>query len=221
MLLIGRLMPEQITVRTGFAKRLVALPAPLPERKRHRAVRMPFLDSLYDPDHYFIRKMRILPALKNNRMQAEAVAFVGAGQNLLFREAVTVTFAVASSDSAVETVVFTEVADLDQSPYKDFIPVYGFPQTDGFGSEVFRRFRGPVCEKEFIFLRSERMLAHQAFREFSFLLLHNNFLPVQKSRLPIPDKRLHQTFSTLFPNELSVFRKVPQVRYRDRLHRDP
>ena len=63
MYLIRRLVPQQITIRTGIEKSLITRPLLLSNAKRQCTIRKALLDGCYKIADTFMRKITLLAAL--------------------------------------------------------------------------------------------------------------------------------------------------------------
>ena len=76
------------------------------------------------------------------------MAFLCTGNDLLRGEPVTLAVSVASSDTAVEAVIFTYIADLDQAPDIDRAAVDFFPDGSGAGRQAGGSLFGTMIDQE-------------------------------------------------------------------------
>ena len=88
------LVPQQITVGSGFIETLIALSRTLPDRKRHSTIRMRGLDVRNDPAEAIVSVMWILASLEDERPEPELISLVTACEYLLVRQPIPVTLAV-------------------------------------------------------------------------------------------------------------------------------
>ena len=113
MRLVCGLVPQQIPVCAGVKHPLIIAGAVFAERKRNGAVRI-FLPDGGNHAADAVHRENAFAALKHKRAEAERIAFGTAAENLLVRQNVAFTGAVAPADAAVQTVVPAHVADFNQ-----------------------------------------------------------------------------------------------------------
>ena len=124
-------VPQQITVGPGGKEQTVALFAAFAERKRHSAVGVRGFELVDQIAQKVVGRRAVFTPLQNERAKAEAVALVGAVENLRFRQPVAVGAPVAAADPAIVAVVFANVADLNQHADKDAVAVDLFAYAHG------------------------------------------------------------------------------------------
>ena len=118
------LVPEQVALRPGPEKGLIALPGPLSDGEGHRAVGVPgpdLRDQVADP---LIRIIRVLSPLQDQGPKAQPVAVFTAAKDPVPVQAVAVRLPVGPADAAVIAVVFTIVRKLDQAAQVDLPAVF-------------------------------------------------------------------------------------------------
>ena len=133
---IRRLMTQQIPVSAGIEPRLVGLPAPLADRKRHGRVRVVLFQGPHDIRDHLVRIERVLPALKDEGAKSEFMSLVRAKKDLLLCETVPLALRVSGADTAVEAVVPAVVGKFDQAAQIYLIAVILRPADPGLFKEV-------------------------------------------------------------------------------------
>ena len=123
MILIRRLMAEEIPARTGPVKSLIALPAFFTDAERHHHVRVKSLYTLNDPADHLLRIILILPALKNGRQETELIPPAGTGNNLLRIKPEAPDTGIPAPYPAVITVIPAVIRKLDQPAQEYLLPV--------------------------------------------------------------------------------------------------
>ena len=119
MLRIRRFMTQQITVGAGVIKSPVAFVRTLSDRKSEGTVRVAVFYGPDDIREYFVGIVTVLAALQHEGTEAEPVALVAAGKDLLFRQAVAGSILVASPYPAVIAVVSAVISELYKPPQID------------------------------------------------------------------------------------------------------
>ena len=153
----GRLVAQQVAVRARLAQARKALVAPLTQGQRHRAVRIARLDRAHNVLNPFVGEESVLAALHHERAKAQRVALLAAGQNVVLPKPVARAACVAAADSAVQAVVFADVADLDQPADEHAVAVGLPPNRIRAPGQQRRRFRVPPVDQLRIFLQAQRM----------------------------------------------------------------
>ena len=123
MLLIGRLMPEEIAVGTRLKKQAVGFLRSFSERQRNRAVREALPDFRNQSGQVSIRKLRIFPALQDKCPEAEFISLPAAFEDFLLCQTVAADARAAVADAAVKAVISAVVADFQKTAYIDVRPV--------------------------------------------------------------------------------------------------
>ena len=134
-------MPQQIPVRACVKHSLIAVFVPLSDRKRERGIRMSFLDPSYDPDHPFIRIIRIFSSLQHNRPESELISRVRTRNDLVFRQAVSLRVAVAGADPAVSAVIPAVIGIFNQAAQIYILAVDALTHLSCFLGQVRVKFR--------------------------------------------------------------------------------
>ena len=120
---IGSLMPQQITIRAGVIKRLIALAAALAQREGNGAIREFPANGTHERDHTIIGETRVLSSLQHKGAKAECVTLLTALKNLLLAQSIPFRFSVASANAAVIAVIPAKVRNLDQAAQKNGLSV--------------------------------------------------------------------------------------------------
>ena len=169
---VRRLVAEEIPVRPGVKQPPVACPAPLPQGEGHGAVGPPFLHGPDEGAENVVGIVPVLPSLEHKGPEAQGVALGAAGQDVLGGEAVAVGGPVAPADAAVIAVVFAEVADLDEAPGEDLVPVPPPPLRHGQLRQAGRGLRGAGLDQLGVLLRGEGARRRQLADEGVQALIH-------------------------------------------------
>ncbi len=109
---VGRLNPQEVAVSAGFAIGLIHLARLLAHGERHSHVER--LDSADEIAHPVHRQDVRLARLKYHGAIAEGTSGFGAGENLLWLQAVARQAAVIAAETTVEAVALADVGELDQ-----------------------------------------------------------------------------------------------------------
>ena len=78
---------------------------------------MPLLDTPHNVSYSPIRKASVLASLKHKCAKSQYISFIGASQNLILCQTVSVNVAVALSDTAVVAIILANVRKLDKPSY--------------------------------------------------------------------------------------------------------
>ena len=120
---VGGLMAEQVPVRPGIKPQLVDLPVKLPQREGDGTVRPAGLDGPHRLRHPVRGEPRVLAPLEYKGAKAPAIPLFAAVQNGVPVQPVAGHMMVVPPDAAVQTVIFADVAALDEPPDVDLFPV--------------------------------------------------------------------------------------------------
>ena len=170
--LVGGLVAEEVAVRPGVKEPLIALPGPLPQGEGHGAVGVAFLDLPNQGAEDLVGKIAVLAPLEDKGAEVQGVALLAAGQNVLRGQAVAVAVCVAPPDTAVETVVFADVADLDEAPGVDGGSVDGLPGRPGQLGQEIGGLLIPGRDEGFVFGQSQAVVLCQSLDEGAGVLIH-------------------------------------------------
>ena len=132
---IGGLMAQEVAVGAGIAQAAEAVASPFAQREGDGAVGIPALDLLYQLAQHFVREPGVLAALQHEGAEPQPVADLAALQYLLRRQPVALRQG-RTSDAAVEAVVATMVAYLDESAHEDIASVNLVAHTRGLPEEL-------------------------------------------------------------------------------------
>ena len=147
VLVVGRLVAQQVPVRSCREVSLIAGPVLLADGERHRAVGIPGLDRANQAGDAPVGEIRVLPALEHKGPKSQLVSGPAALQNLLFCQAVAGSAAVVPADTAVIAVVFTVIGKFDEAPDVDLVsenPMLDFP---GPGKQIVPVFSLPALQE--------------------------------------------------------------------------
>ena len=112
--LVRGLVAQQIAVGPRVEQGLIALPAPLPQGKSHRAARTAPLDLPDDILQHLVGIEGVLPALEHEGAEAQPEALLRALDDLLSAETVAPDRLIGAAEAAVEAVVFADIREFDQ-----------------------------------------------------------------------------------------------------------
>lgn len=151
MFRIGGLVPQKITVGTGFFEKRIAFAASFAQRQCDGTVRIPVFDPLNQTAEYSVCIIAVLSTLQYKGAKTKVISFKTAGQDFFFREPIAAAGVMIPADAAVETVIPANVADLDQPPHKHMVSVDFFALSiRTFCQFSCRRVRAVFYEKNII-----------------------------------------------------------------------
>ena len=125
MRLVRGLMTQQIPVRTGIKKCLIAVVLFLPDGKRYRTIGILCLDLPYQGTDFIVCKIRIFPALQHKGPKSQFIPICTTGKNFFLRQAIAFCLAIALSNATVNTVILTVIGEFNQSTDKHLLSVNG------------------------------------------------------------------------------------------------
>ena len=99
---------------------------------------MPLLDTPHNVSYSPIRKASVLASLKHKCAKSQYISFIGASQNLILCQTVSVNVAVALSDTAVVAIILANVRKLDKSSYVYAVSKPLVSQIIGYSFEILK-----------------------------------------------------------------------------------
>ena len=158
MYLIRRLVPQQITIRTGIEKCLITRPLLLPDGKRYGTIRITLFDGRNQITDAIIRKITILAALQHKSPKSQFISVVATGKNFLLRQPIAIRLRIAPSDSAVQAVILTIICELDQPTDKHLLAVHRVRDLACGHSQILKFILILRCQQKFQFLAADILL---------------------------------------------------------------
>jgi uncharacterized membrane protein YagU involved in acid resistance len=119
----GGLVAEEVAVGPRVKEGLVTFAGTLPQGKGYRAVGMGRLEGRHKIAENFIGIVNILPALEHIGPETQHISRIGAVEDFLFGQPVTLNLIVAAAYSAVIAVVFTVIGKFNKAPDINLGPV--------------------------------------------------------------------------------------------------
>ena len=116
-------MAQQIPVRPGVKPAFVGVKILFTHGQCDRTVGIAFFYALHQISDFFIRKPRILPALKHKGAQPQSIADPAAVHDLIRSQPVSGRLWVASAYAAVIAVVLTIIGKFHEATDKYPVPI--------------------------------------------------------------------------------------------------
>ena len=170
---IRRLVPEQIPVCARVKICLITRSFFFPDRECHCTVRVCPLDRRHQVADPFIRKIGVFSALQHKGAKSKLIPRRAAGEDLLLREPVALGTCIAPADTAVITVIFAVVGELDQPADIDLFSVNRLCRRSSLSPKPLNCLCIFCCKQTVQFLRRQLLLRLQALYDF-FLVCHIN-----------------------------------------------
>ena len=129
-------MAEKVAVSPCLKESLVALSGALTQGKGHGAIGVSRFDGGEQGSEPLVGEMTVLAALEDEGAESQLVALFAGREDVLLGEAVAVAMGISRADTAVETVVLADIADLNEAADVDGVAVDHQPLGHGLFGQV-------------------------------------------------------------------------------------